>query len=292
MPFLQSSCAVDPPERRRELAYRLHLFGLTGSSDEVPPSYRRAEEALRRAARVPFPRDEVLPRTLEAALSGPLDTRDLPWFERRAQAGEAAEVERTEARLVAELEALTAGWPGAAPEAPIATLVVSPALRPLPLIVRVAGADVADGAAAEAGQGRPLILVGPEAVPEILLLAALALPHAARLETGYLASVREVTPAARRFGVLMVGGSLLHHREPPSELLDRVLKAVVQDVLPPQHRGDEVARWINGMASCLDQPPGEIERTIHGLSRRRADRVHRAWVRRFFVPRGDPLWAS
>lgn len=287
MPFLQSSCAVDSPERRRELGYRLHLFGLTGSGDEVPPSYRRAEEALRRAARVPFPRDESLPKGLEDALSGPVDTRDLPWFERRAQAGEAAEVERTEARLVEALDALTASWPGAAPEVPVATLVVSPALRPLPLIVEQTG-----GSSSEAGRPRPLILAGPDAVPEILLLAALVLPHAARLETGYLASVREVTPPARRFATLMVGGSLLHYREPPSALLDQVLKAVVQDVLPPQHRGDEVARWINAMASCLDQPPGEIERTIHGLSRRRADRVHRAWVRRFFVPRGDLLAAG
>ena len=29
MPFLQSSCVVDPAESRRELGYRLHLFGLT-----------------------------------------------------------------------------------------------------------------------------------------------------------------------------------------------------------------------------------------------------------------------
>lgn len=274
MPFLQSSCVVDPAESRRELGYRLHLFGLTGSGDEVPPSYRRAEEALRRAARVPFPRDEVLPKSLGAALTGAVDPRDLPWFERRAQAGEAAEVQRAEVSLVEAVQTL---WPDGAPELPVATLVVSPALRPLPLI-------------SAGGEGtRPLILAGPDASPEILLLAALVLPHAARLETGYLASVRDVTPAARRFATLMVGGSLLHYREPPSALLDQVLKTVVQEVLPPQHRGDEVARWINSMASCLDQPPGEIERTIHGLARRRADRVHRAWVRRFFVPRGDLL---
>lgn len=277
MPFLQSSCVVDPAESRRELGYRLHLFGLTGSGDEVPPSYRRAEEALRRAARVPFPRDELLPRTLDEALVGPVEMRDMAWFERRAQAGEAAEVERAEARLV---EAVHGLWPDGAPEVPVATLVVSPALRPLPLLV---GGE---------GGARPLILAGPEVSPEVLLLAALVLPHAARLETGYLASVRDVTPAARRFAVLMVGGSLLHYREPPSALLDQVLKSVVQEVLPPQHRGDEVARWINSMASCLDQPPGEIERTIHGLARRRADRVHRAWVRRFFVPRGDELSAG
>jgi hypothetical protein len=274
MPFLQSSCVVDPAESRRELGYRLHLFGLTGSGDEVPPSYRRAEEALRRAARVPFPRDEVLPKSLSEALTGAVDPRDLPWFERRAQAGEAAEVQRAEVSLVEAVQTL---WPDGAPELPVATLVVSPALRPLPLI-------------SAGGEGaRPLILAGPDASPEILLLAALVLPHAARLETGYLASVRDVTPAARRFATLMVGGSLLHYREPPSALLDQVLKTVVQEVLPPQHRGDEVARWINSMASCLDQPPGEIERTIHGLARRRADRVHRAWVRRFFVPRGDLL---
>lgn len=283
MPFLQSSCVVDPAQSRRELGYRLHLFGLSGAGDEVPPSYRRAEEALRRAARVPLPPDGFLPKTLDEALVGPVEMRDMPWFERRAQAGEAAEVERAESRLV---EAVHGLWPLAAPEVPVATLVVSPALRPLPLMV--VGTGGAGGAGGEEG-ARSLILAGPDASPEILLLAALVLPHAARLETGYLSSVREVTPAARRFGVLMVGGSLLHYREPPSALLDQVLKSVVQDVLPPQHRGDEVARWINSMASCLDQPPGEIERTIHGLSRRRADRVHRAWVRRFFVPRGDLL---
>lgn len=278
MPFLQSSCAVDEAAGRRELGYRLHLLGLSGAGDEVPPSYRRAEEVLRRAARVPFPRDEVLPKDLVSALSGTPDKRDWPWFERRAQAGEAAEVGRAEGRLVAAVDAL---WPEAAPAEPLATLVVSPALRALPLLV---GRDGGPGPG-----GRPLLFAGPEAVPEVLLLAALVLPHAARLEEAYLASVRPVSAMARRFGVLMVGGSLLQQREPPSALLDRVLTAVVQEVLPPQHRGDEVARWIYAMESCLDQPPGEIERTIHGLSRRRADRVHRAWVRRFFVPRGDAL---
>ena len=104
-------------ESRRELAYRLHRFGLNGGGDEVPPSYRRAEEALRRAARVPLPKAEEAPQTLAAALAEPLDTRDMTWFTRREQAGEAAEVEAAEVelegrarrRLVAHCGASTGG---------------------------------------------------------------------------------------------------------------------------------------------------------------------------------------
>jgi hypothetical protein len=72
------------------------------------------------------------------------------------------------------------------------------------------------------------------------------------------------------------------------EGLDRLLVDVVQHVLPPQHRAETLTRRIQKLADrgLFDQPPGEIERTLHGLGRRRADRVHRAWQRAFFVPRG------
>lgn len=278
MPVLAILPLKDTP--RRELAYRLHLLGLGGSSDEVPPSYRRAEETLRRAARMAMPADNDLPQTLTAALTEPVDTRDQVWFQRRAEAGESAEVERVEMKLQAAVDAL---WPRTVPDEALANLVVSPALRPLPLIVERPGET-------------PLICAGPDASPEVLVLAALVLPFAASLDAALMRAApvkkKPISAASRRFAILMVGGSLLHEANPPPEVLDQVLVSVVHDVLPPQHRGDEVGRWINQVASLLDQPPGEIERTIHGLARRRADRVHRAWVRRFFVPRGYQLEVS
>jgi hypothetical protein len=262
-------------ESRRDLAYRLHLLGLGGAGDDVPPSYRRAEETLRRGARVPMPAAADLPQTVEQALSGPVDARDRSWFERRAQSGEAAEVERIEGKLQVSIDGL---WPRPLPTEPLALLVVSPAVRPLPLIVSRDGE-------------RPLICAGPEASPEVLVLAALVLPFVTSLEAHISAAPvpKRISAAARRFAILMVGGSLLHEAAPPTAVLDQILVSVVRDVLPPQHRGEEVERWIKQVTPLLDQPPGEIERTIHGLARRRADRGHRAWVRRFFVPRGYPL---
>ena len=70
--------------------------------------------------------------------------------------------------------------------------------------------------------------------------------------------------------------------------LDGLLIDTTRSLIPPQHRADEIERRIASLArrGLIDQPPGEIERTIHGLGRRRPDRLHRAWLRGFFVPRG------
>lgn len=256
---------------RMDLAYRLHLLGLGGGNDEVLPGYLRAEETLRRSLRGHIPHGLGRFASLAEAVTAPdADGRDRSWFAKRAEAGELAEMRRHEARLVGEVETLARGL-----EVEPSSFVISTALRPLPLL---APASVLTA-------GRPLLAAGPEVSAELLLLGLIAQPHAARLSERF----SHVDDEARRFGVLMAAGTAFLSLAPASDLVDRVLLAVVRELLPPQHRGDAVVRWIDRLAPDLDQPPGEIERTAHGLSRRRADRVHRAWTRGFFVPRGDVM---
>lgn len=127
--------------------------------------------------------------------------------------------------------------------------------------------------------------VGPAVPPELLILGATALCLDEPLRERFAG----LSPATRQFGTLMAAGTAFLVLAPQTPLLEAMLKVVVRDVLPPQHRADEVHAHIKRLAPLLDQPPGEIERTMHGLGRNRADRLHRAWLRGFFVPRGFAL---
>lgn len=267
----------------RGLAYRLHLLGIGGGADEVLPGYLRAEELLRRAARTPFPKE---PRGFgpkvsvsEALRAEVVDMRDLPWFERRQAQGEEAEAARTQERLVGEVNALLSSI-GEAPGADGIgaggmRLIISPALRPVPAICPLG----------DAALGRPIVAAGTEVSAELIFLAVAAMPFAEEVERRF-----ERAPfAARRLATLMIGGSRIVRARPSDALIERVLVAVVRELLPPQHRQVELEKMIRKLVPELDQPPGEIERAIKGMGRRRADRVHRAWLRGFFVPRGMVL---
>ncbi len=267
----------------RGLAYRLHLLGIAGGGDEVVSGYLRAEELLRRAARTPFPKEPrgFGPRATvsEALQAEVVDMRDLPWFERRQAQGEEAEAARTQERLVGEVNALLDSMVGGAGAEGIGAgsvrLVISPALRPIPSLCPHG----------DAASGTPIIAAGPDVSAELLFLAVVAMPFADEVEQRF-----ERAPfAARRLAKLMVGGSRIVRASPSDALIERVLVAVVHELLPPQHRQVELEKMIRKLVPELDQPPGEIERAIKGMGRRRADRVHRAWLRGFFVPRGMVL---
>jgi len=247
-----------PPVADAEVAYRLHLLGLAGGF-EVLPAYLRTEERLRS----PVPRGLVTWATVDEALAAAAaPDADRAWFTRRWEAGEDGLFAPVAAGLSALVEDM--GWRRAL-DVDVG-VVVSPALRPLPALAATS-ALVAVGVGCQA----PLVGLGVVAV-------------ARRAEAMFPADLPAET---RRFAALMAAGTAaLEHLT--GAALDALLVDVVHHVLPPQHRGEEVARHVGALTArrLLDQPPGEIERTIHGLARRRADRVHRAWTRGFFVPRG------
>jgi len=256
-----------------EAAYRMHRLGLSDSAFEVTPGYRRAEGQLRRAMRARFPSPVPWGGVADALAAPDLLDEDRTWFARRREAGEGREAGPL-VEGIAALPALGLTW--RPPEDRPVYFLASPALRPQPALARVVAAPCGDG---------PMIAFGPGLVPTLAVLGAAALGVEDAVVSALPAGV---DPALAHFFVLMVAGSLLVREGAAGEGLDRLLVDVVQHVLPPQHRAETLTRPIQKLADrgLFDQPPGEIERTLHGLGRRRADRLHRAWLRAFFVPRG------
>ncbi len=254
-----------------EVGYRLHRLGLASEGFEVTPGYARAEEQLRRAVRVRLPPKTAWANVAEA-LSGEAAPEgaesDRGWYRRRFEAGEGKEVVQT----VAAVTAFDTRW---RPGAPV-TFVVSPALRGMPCFARVVRPECGGGAIVAAGPGMPASLG---------LLGAVALG----IEDVVMSALPEDLPAeTRHFVVCMVAGSVLLAAGIGPGALDAVLTDTTRVLVPPQHRDGVIEKRIYSLEKrgLLDQPPGEIDRTIHGLARRRADRLHRAWQRGFFVPRG------
>ena len=234
--------------------HRLHLLGLRGGTDEVTPGYQRGEARLRRD----LPRGLPAWESVEDALSAPESPRlDDVWFLTRDRA-EAAAREAARAALGAD----TDGW-----------LVLSPALRGLPSLAPGVG----------------LVAAGLETPPSLCRLARAALHPAAVIARALPAVARPV----RRFSALMIAGAALAPTLLSADL-DALLTDVATHLLPPQHRGAETEALLLACrdAGLLRDHPGEIERLIHGLSRRRADRVHRAWLRGSFALPGDATTAG
>jgi len=253
-----------------EAGYRLHRLGLGGESYEVTPGYLRTEEQLRRSLRLRLP-PKVAWTTVAEALGaevadGPESERG--WYQRRFEAGEG--------RDAPSLAAAMAGFDTRWKPAREVTFVVSPALRGLPCFA---------SATAAACGGVGVVAAGPGMPASLWLLGAVALG----LEAQVMEALPEDLPLeTRHFVVCMVAGSVLLGAGIGPAALDLVLGDATRFLIPPQHRDGVIEKRIYSLEKrgLLDQPPGEIDRTIHGLGRRRADRLHRAWQRGFFVPRG------
>jgi len=257
-----------------EVGYRLHRLGLTGRGFEVTPGYLRTEEQLRRAARMRFPPD-VAWKSVAEALTGEAPpesaTSDRAWYRRRYDAGEGRQAPEL-ARAIMEIDTR---W---APPGDVA-FVVTPALRGIPCLSRSTLPEL--GAA-------PLIASGVGMPATLGLLGAAALG----IEGPVMAALPDDLPdETRHFVVLMVAGSVLLAAGIGPQALDRLLTDATRVLIPPQHRDGVIEKLIYSLEKrgLLDQPPGEIDRTIHGLARRRADRLHRSWQRGFFVPRGSTV---
>ncbi|MCB9735695.1 MAG: hypothetical protein H6745_24170 [Deltaproteobacteria bacterium] len=253
------------------MALRAHLLALLGEHFAVSPGYRRADDRLRARLRLAAPKLADLAEADLAwvAAGGPGDAaRDEPWFETRWDGGESARAEADAARLAGDVEDIDLGGLLAGREVDV---VVAPALR---------------AEAFPIGPGR--LLAGLDTPGVLVALAAIAswLPADAL--------PRELDAADARDVALHVAGSaLVVHAQLRSDALDALLVAATSALLPPQHQGDRLGGLVARLVAldALDQPPGEIERLTRGLQRRYSDRLHRAWQRGFFVPRGFDLAA-
>jgi hypothetical protein len=238
-----------------EPRYRLHLLALNGGDAELQPGYRRAEEKLRRKV----PSGPPAWTSVDEAFANPnIPVDDRAWFDRR-DAVETLQLQKVvDALMVSPFAALPEGIP------PVRVVAAVP-IRPQPALAPRARA----------------VAMGPASPPSLVWLSALALEPRAAIRDAH-PDLDEVTA---RFLALMLAGQL-HVSALASADLDTLLTDIVGTVLPPQHRGDETIAMLERLRVIgrLPEHPGEYERMLHGIPRRRADRIHRAWLRKSFSP--------
>ncbi len=257
-------------ELDRTLVHRAHLLALAGNHDAAGPGYARADARLRpRGAPAPM----LVPSGDIASLfvAGRPPAKDAQWFARRWDAGDAASCQREASRLAVAAHRLPHGgvldgWR--------VGVRVAVALRP------TAWPGPADDAAL-----RATIAAGPEAPGATVILAAVA----ARMP--YPQTLSWLPAQDLHIVRLHIAGTAIAKRTKRPEELAPLLRDAAHALLPPQHQGHRVTDLVGRLTArdMLDQPPGEVERLTRGLAQRHADRLHRAWLRAFFVPRGYPL---
>ena len=238
-----------------ESRYRLHLLALNGGDVELQPGYRRAEEKLRSKV----PAGPPTWTSVDAAFADeniPVDDR--AWFDRR-DAVETMQLQKTVDNLLASpFASLPEGT------APVRVVAGVP-VRPQPALA----------------PGTRTVAIGPLSPPSLVWLSALALDSRAAIAAAH----PQLDEGTARFLALMLAGQAFSDRLESADL-DTLLTDFVQTVLPPQHRGDETVSMLKRLRyfGRLPEHPGEYERMLHGIPRRRADRIHRAWLRRSFTP--------
>lgn len=235
------------------VAYAWHRVATDTRDDpRVSVGYRRKDESLRKAARA---------------------ADDLQWVTKRGEMGESTTltaIAATAAGVLTELDwpmpELPADIAGAEGEAAVPVYCASP--------LRLAWWH-------SNGAGFAGLCVGPRSVPELALLAWHAYEDWPFLDAWPMAD------ADRYLLALHLGATRLLRLGLTSEQLDRLLTTAGAALLPLRGREEAGRAFLHRVAkACLDQPYGEIERIASGFHSARTDRVHRAWERGFFVPRG------
>lgn len=213
-------------------------------------TYRRQDETLRRGARQPRYR------------GGP----DLAWFARRQELGERQAMAAQSKVLADALEE----WPRLG------------GLIDHPYRVSVACAAPAWPVASTRAPWR--LIAAPRSEPGVVLLAALA----GKLRQSL--PLRAMSPYQRDVVAGHTAASVLVREPAFADHIDELLRQVGRLVFPARAERPRFIRETQELVSQFgDQPPGEIERLVDGMAKGRLDRLHRAWLRDFFVPRGFAL---
>lgn len=272
------------------IAYRLHVCGLTRPRPWwVAPAYARQDGALRRQAKRKAGRRPArgpageLPCDPAWALqpSGPgggppedqrASSGERAWFSARWALGDRAAAREGAARVVREARAL--GGEGAEGAERVSRLLGGAPIR-------VLASAVVAGAVAHAETRRCAVgLTAPGGLAVLAWLAARLTPH-----LGLPANLEP--PLANLVAVHTAATLYLRVSDLDQAGTEALLKTAGRALLPARGDEDRARDEIWALArEVLDQPPGEVGRMASGWHRGRTDRLHRAWQRGFFVPRG------
>lgn len=249
------------PLADRALCTIAHLHALQDQAPYGVSAYRKRDVDLRkraRAAKAPTLGARQFD-LLEAMKSGSAPSVDNAWFERRWGLGEESAVARASARISAEAEALGTFGLDLGESAQV---TASAAIR----------WAIASG---------PKVLVSMSSTGYHVLVALVAGRCRGSLR------LDDLSRFDRHVAELHVAASLLAGLDGFADHVDPLLESVGRDLLP--RTGSEAIQkeqLLRLAESVLDQPPGEVERIASGFHQGRTDRLHRAWSRGFFYPRG------
>ena len=252
------------PKASRELCQLAHTAALQESAPYALPAYRKRDRDLKRRAYFkgkidPTARDSDLMDQLHGTIPPPDDGG---WFEKRWMLGEDEAVRETSERIAKDANEL--GTFG---------------LNLLEQYELTASAAIRYSLASES-----TILVSMKGSAYHVLLAGIA------AKARPLLALSDLSYFDRHVLELHVASTILIACNEFSEHVDQLLHHVGRDLLPqPGSEGIAQAQLQRLAETVLEQPHGEVERIASGMHQGRTDRLHRAWSRGFFLPRGVNL---
>ena len=248
----------------RPLSQLAHLHALQDSAAYAVPAYRKRDLDLRKRASFkgkPNPSASDF-NLLEQIAAPSQDIEDNDWFSKRWALGEETAVQEASERIAKEAQELgTFGLKlldeyGVTASAPIRWSLAS-------------GSNV-------------LVTMGGTGYHVLLACIASSLRPTLTLEipSDFDKHVLELHIAAT---ILVAMPEFSSHVDP-------LLKQIGRALLPqPGSEGIAQAQLERLAEATLEQARGEVQRIASGMHMGRTDRLHRAWSRGFFLPRGTTL---
>ncbi len=261
---------ADPAE---PFAHHVHRLARGGHGAPISRGYVREDNALRKAAGKAWARPPEVTLgpddSVEAALTrSECPPDDAEWFHHRWDLGEGPSVAAHAERIAAEANAFEAA---------------RPLLPGVPVRVRVSVALT--GAPTMAGDGA-VAAVAPGTHGWLVALASIG------AQLARTTPLSALTRADRQLVWLNTAASALLRLPGFEPWIEPLLAAVGPTLMAPVGAEEGYAARLDALVGpVLEQPVGELQRMQKGLTKRRLDRLHRAWLRDFFVPRGVDLTA-
>ena len=250
------------PSESKAVAHTLHVAAMAGL---IGPGYAKRDAKLRRAAGVEPASVEPPEGVLRTVLSDAFTTGetawkaiDATWFSRRWDLGEEAAVAHQGRERIQALEPLKLG----------VLLAAEPHLQ---VSTAVGGQPVALAAP-------PLVVTSVDCSPRVIMVCALG----AQMER--LIGDSPLSPEDKRWMAEMMACTVIREYVGDVVFTDWV-KPLMDYTVGEFARASAIEERVRQIArTCLDQPPGEVERIGVGLGRRLQSRLDRAIRRGFFTP--------
>lgn len=252
------------PIADEQLCSLAHHHALQDQAPYAVSAYRKRDLDLRKRARGPKLAKGLSETSnfLECLKTPPVEGAGEPWFKKRWELGEATSVTTASKRIATEAEAVGAFG-----------------LNLGETVQITASAAVRWGVSVD-----QRVLVGIQGTG----YHALASLVAGRCRDAMPLS--EISEFDGHVLELHVAATLMVNCPGFEGHVDALLKTLGRSLLPGSGReAIQHAQLLRLAGSILDQSPGEVARIASGLHQGRTDRLHRAWSRGFFVPRGVSL---